>query len=297
MDNATQRLFTAIQEDDLRAVRAALKDDADPLFRMGNPPASALDAAVEQDLPDILAAILCEYAPRDIAALTSLSGEGPFADAFKFAVAHGFPGCVTAFLDAGMDPAMRFSGGQSPLLLAASNGNDQVVEVLLGRGASVSECDAFCRRPLDMAVTAGSVTCVRLLLGHGAPLVDQGRYGPYSSPMIEAATKFGNADYAVEIIDLLHAAGALLDGRNATNGRSALGAAFQTGQPTAFAHLLKLGADPYAPADNHGSDCLALLGMGTAMGKQEYGAALQEAILARQVAMPEEVSTAPRLRM
>ena len=81
-----------------------------------------------------------------------------------FAAYTGSLGAVEAFLDAGLG-VDEAASGKTLLALAAENGHAEIVELLLGRGASV---DLGETTPLMLAAERGYPTIVALLLAAGA---------------------------------------------------------------------------------------------------------------------------------
>jgi ankyrin repeat protein len=106
--------------------------------------------------------------------------------------------------------------GFTPLMTAANNGNDTMVQKLLG----YSECrrligqkDVQGQTALHLAVESRSPACVRLLLEAGAPASKLDHYG--QAPMHRLA--WGNQDYQQEtgkIIELLQDRGADIESKD-----------------------------------------------------------------------------------
>ncbi|MFC8939676.1 ankyrin repeat domain-containing protein [Streptomyces griseoincarnatus] len=76
---------------------------------------------------------------------------------------------VEALIDAGVSTgAQRDRLPYVPLVLAATLGHTDVVDVLLDRGADIEDRDFKGRSPLEWAVSFGQPAAVRLLLRRGA---------------------------------------------------------------------------------------------------------------------------------
>lgn len=74
--------------------------------------------------------------------------------------------------------------GATPLQEAAENGREEVVRLLLARGADVKHQDTLGQTPLDHAAKGGQTEVVRLLLDGGAEIDHVGRNG--NTPLFAA---------------------------------------------------------------------------------------------------------------
>jgi ankyrin repeat protein len=93
------------------------------------------------------------------------------------AAARGYVAVVEALLDAGA-PLDERERGLTPLMVTSLDGQTQVIELLLSRGADVNATVAPGRTPLMLAAKYGNPAAVRILLAHGANVnarpVDEG---------------------------------------------------------------------------------------------------------------------------
>lgn len=99
------------------------------------------------------------------------SGKGPMI----YASARGFAPIVSALLEAGVDPNRAYGHNLTALMWAAGHPNDvpepeglEVVEMLVGRGASLDPVDDRGRSALMIAAGRDHPQIVRWLLEHGA---------------------------------------------------------------------------------------------------------------------------------
>lgn len=134
------------------------------------------------------------------------------------------------------DIDIRDSQGATPLLLAATAGDDMSLRALIAKGADVNAVDKLGRSVLGCAAQFNRVACMQVLLKHGA-LVD----GPEGSrtPLGEAA----RAGYCRPAVTHLLAAGANPDHIGQLK-QSALEVCLQEHNIEAAIELLKAGANP-----------------------------------------------------
>lgn len=102
-------------------------------------------------------------------------------------------------IDAGADVNAKFYNGNiwtSPLLYATSNGNTDIVRILLDRGANVNFNDGDNRIILNYALSSDNIELVRCLLDHKASLIYRGYNG--RTPLYDAI-RWGN----IKIVKLL----------------------------------------------------------------------------------------------
>lgn len=163
----------------------------------------------------------CYYHEPGIASL--LEERGANLDLYE-AAALGRAGKAAAILDA--QPALldEFSGdGFQAVHLAAFFGQQDVMELLLARGARVNDYarNNFGVQPLHSAVAAQNLPISRMLLEHGADV--NARQAEDYTPLMEAAQNGQN-----EMVDLLLAHGADPTARR-TNGLTASQIAAQHG--------------------------------------------------------------------
>ncbi len=137
---------------------------------------SAAGASPATDDPD--AALLAAIRGGDLRALTQAlaAGADPNArsggdPALCAAIMGGHGKLAVALLRAGADPnATREIGQQSALWWAAGDGDLEVVDALLAKGATVDARDQWGANPLQQAASSGHVEVLRLLLRRGADL-------------------------------------------------------------------------------------------------------------------------------
>lgn len=125
---------------------------------------SALDRAVQEGHADVVRLLLAAGADPEGRA-------GPYHELTPMteAAMFGRAAVVGALIDAGVSTgAQRVRSPLVPLVLAATCGHPDVVELLLDRGADIEDRDFKGRSPLEWAVSFGQVEAVRLLLARGA---------------------------------------------------------------------------------------------------------------------------------
>lgn len=99
------------------------------------------------------------------------------------AVDSGNIRAVQAELDKGTDPNQLPPAGDepvSPLCAAAADGELDIVQLLLDRGARVDSGDGWDYTPLEAAATHNQIAVMELLIAHGAPVNDFGDGRSYS---------------------------------------------------------------------------------------------------------------------
>lgn len=177
--NTTARLLSqAAASGDDQQVAAVLSPDASPDLRENDRGRSALDLSVWNNHPNVVRILLA-------------AGADPDAEIGEYrettALRHSAPRCMREvaqlLLDAGANPNGRTDTDQStPLILAAAQGDVEMVDLLLDWGASpnlaaepqlvesVAEKFALSTRvsPLSSAAWGGHLETVRLLLARGA---------------------------------------------------------------------------------------------------------------------------------
>jgi hypothetical protein len=170
------------------------------------------------------------------------------------AVRQGDVAAADLALRAGVDPEItetwgwHKSPGSNPMNMAASRGDDAMVNLLLSHGADVNRLDGGGTSPLLSATRSRKLTTVRLLLRHGANPRSGSSYDG-SSPLHAAA---GTNDTQL-LAELLHA-GIPVDVQD-RHRRTPLHAAASAGKPKAVQFLLEHGSDRYRK-DHHGHTAL-----------------------------------------
>ena len=148
---------------------------------------------------------------------------------------------VTRCLQAGADPEAREENGYTPLHVAATFGNAEVIAVLAGAGANLEARDEMGITPLHAAVIPGNAEVIAALLQAGADLEARAESG--ITPLhVAAITR--NAEVIAAIAALLQA-GADLEAQ-AEGGGTPLHAAAARGNAETIEALLQAGANPKA---------------------------------------------------
>lgn len=87
----------------------------------------------------------------------------------------------------------------TPLIEAAKEGYDEIVEILLRYNANVAQTtNPSCYTALHFAAANGHLNCVKLLLEHGSPMEEQNENG--HTPLMEA-TSNGHIEVARCLIE------------------------------------------------------------------------------------------------
>jgi len=150
------------------------------------------------------------------------------------AVKGGDPLLAKLVISGGGDVAARTSYDRSALSIAARAGRLEIVRLLVGKGAALNGRPGIIT-PLGQAVRSGNASVVKWLLGAGAKPDDPGKAG--KTPLILAAgSRMG------ETVELLLAAGAMVNGTNAGDGTTALMWAANAGDIAIVRRLLRAGA-------------------------------------------------------
>lgn len=93
------------------------------------------------------------------------------------AIERGDAAAATAALDAGAKPGAPAPTGEPPLVLAAAAGAQEIVALLLARGAPVDGAGGAGNTALMHAAARGHRSVVRLLLQRGADPGRKNRWG------------------------------------------------------------------------------------------------------------------------
>jgi hypothetical protein len=98
---------------------------------------------------------------------------------------------VKQMLDKGMDPNTHNSADTSALDLACYNGNIEIADLLISKGADINYQDRYLgNTPLIMAVISGQEQCVQLLVSRGADIQRKDLSG-YTA--LDRAKQYNNA--------------------------------------------------------------------------------------------------------
>lgn len=124
--------------------------------------AKGLSRAIEKDMLYLVDIILRK--DESLLGIEFDSNQTPLS----LAAANGCEAVVKLLLWAGVDPESKGKLIRTPLSLAAENGSEAVVKLLLKAGASMESKDPYNRTPLYHAALNGCAAVVKLLLGAGA---------------------------------------------------------------------------------------------------------------------------------
>jgi uncharacterized protein len=224
--------------------------------------------------------------------------------ALMWAAAEGHAAVVRVLLEAGADFRSPLASGFTPLFFAVREGRSEVVRELLTAGADVNEAmqpkrsagraPARGTSPLVLAVENGHFELATTLLEAGADPNDQ-RTGFTPLHMLTWVRKPGRGDEesgdpapigsgklsSLELVDKLVEHGADVNGRlkRGASGRGVLGRAgatpfllaAMTADVPLMKSLIKHGADPRQPNDQHSTPLMAAAGLGCLAPGEEAG--------------------------
>lgn len=92
-------------------------------------------------------------------------------DSFVKSIAEGDKTVVELFLTAGKSPNLRMSDKLPILIFATSKGHNEIVKLLIAKGADVNGKDlVYGRTPLIWAIADGKAEIVKILLNKGADI-------------------------------------------------------------------------------------------------------------------------------
>ncbi len=185
------------------------------------------------------------------------------------AVMQGHTPLAIALLRAGADPnETRGTGGQSALWWAAGNGDRELVDALLARGAEIDARDQWGANPLHQAASSGHVEVLRILIRRGADFVTP--YHDGRTPL-SFAIRSGSVPCVAALLD----AGADLQGKQGSFTPLAL-ACFEGTTPMVKL-LLERGAEADRSVDYHGLEGVTPLMLAARAGKVKMVEALLSA--------------------
>jgi len=184
-----------------------------------------------------------------ILALTAPPGaRAELPDPVKFGVTiqSGDVETVRGWLKEGLDPEFKADRVGTGLMLAAWEGNVDMMALFVAHGANVNAMNAHREQPLMHAAWNGHRDAVRWLLDHGARINREG----LEWSALHYAVFAGHQD----VVNTLVARGADIDARS-TNGSSPLMMASREGHTELAQLLVNLGADT-AIKNDWGEDAL-----------------------------------------
>ncbi|GJN35393.1 hypothetical protein PR202_gb24165 [Eleusine coracana subsp. coracana] len=146
---------------------------------------------------------ICEFLVQEIGlGVNSLSGDGETP--LLLAASQGKVAVLAYLLDRGGDPAKPDSGGVTPLHESAENGHTEAVRLLLSKGVDVDPI-YYRGTPLHLAASKDREEAVKILLEHGADGgADVNNKTPHGPTTLMLAVDDGLAD----IVKFLLEAGA-----------------------------------------------------------------------------------------
>lgn len=159
---------------------------------------------------------------------------------FGYAVERGDIARVTHWLDDGLDPDYEAARVGTGLMVAAWNGNIDMMALFVERGANVQRSNRNGEQALQLAAWGGHLEAVKWLLAHGAPL---DRLGNEWGALHYAAFN-GHEPVARELITR----GANINART-PNRSTPLMLAAREGRDNLARLLLEAGADTKAQSD------------------------------------------------
>ncbi|MDR2037647.1 MAG: ankyrin repeat domain-containing protein [Bacteroidales bacterium] len=163
---APQKLFDAIEQDDVQQVKALIAKRVDVNASKDN--LTALSMAVKKGSPEVVGELLAAGADANHQFIVISSGGPAMYTALMYAVDGGHTGIVKALLAANADANMGYTQDRKPpLVIAVMNGNPGIVEALLHAGADVNAKDGGAYSALMAAADKGDLETIRLLLAAG----------------------------------------------------------------------------------------------------------------------------------
>ncbi|TVU45708.1 hypothetical protein EJB05_05204, partial [Eragrostis curvula] len=166
------------------------------------------------------------------------------------AVIGGHVAAVRYLLDKGADPNMQDHDGYAPLHEAAREGFDEIVQLLLSKGASV-DISSPEGTPLHAAAAYGKFRIIQILLEHHADvnMVSAKLCTPLAETLLATPERLKEST-CLKCMKLLFEAGADLNSRNP---ETPLVIATIKGLTECVEYLLRAGADANIPANDVGT--------------------------------------------
>lgn len=183
-----------------------------------------------------------------LALMGSAGATAELPDPVRFAVTiqSGDVATVGRWLKEGLDPEFAADRVGTGLMLAAWEGNVEMMALFVAHGANVNAMNANREQPLMHAAWNGHLDAVRWLLDHGAQINRRG----LEWSALHYAVFAGHQD----VVNSLIARGADIDARS-TNGSTPLMMASREGHPEIAQLLVNLGANT-AIKNDWGDDAL-----------------------------------------
>jgi len=172
-----------------------------------------------------------------LVAAAPLAAHAALPDPVRFGIAieSGDVRAARNWLDQGLPPDYLADRIGTGLMIAAWEGNIEMMELFLSRGANVNRANQNGEQALLLAAWHGHVDAVRWLLDRGAQINRPG--------LAWSALHYAVFAGHQEVAELLLARGADVNARS-TNGSSVLMMAVREGRDKLAMHLLDRGADP-----------------------------------------------------
>ncbi len=159
---------------------------------------------------------------------------------FAWVVERGDVRKVSAWFDEGLDPEAIGNQLGSGLMIAAWNGNIEMMRLFIEHGANPRRANRNGEQPLQLAAWNGHIEAVKWLLDHGAALNREGNYW--------GALHYAVFNGHVQLAKLLIERGAEINARS-PNGSTPLMMAAREGRDELSRTLLDAGADVKAKND------------------------------------------------
>lgn len=262
-------LTAATMSSDTESVRLLLQADADPNQIGSN--ATPLGTAVMMGVPPEIIRLLLDHgadpflksntsnskstfdivrshnsanALRQIIEEIDLADLSPSKQATVLTQAARYPTCLKLALDAGLDVNLADKMKQTALHIAAKQIDPEPLRLLLQAGADVTAKDFAGFTPLHNAAEYAQHKNVALILETETDLEAITNNG--ATPLMAACSAARNPEAAAKLI----AAGANLEARDSTYGRSPLIIAASVGGVAIVRQLINAGADVHATAND-----------------------------------------------
>lgn len=191
--------YLAAGDGDVKALKAALKEGASPLWRDPLPGADGtlgLHHACLEGHEDCVIVLLKAGGPE----LIDMPCDDGITPLF-LAADQGHVKITTLLLQLGADSDMAEEGGRTPLFAACSRGYPECAKALLVAGAGVDLQNKSGATPLYVACQEGHEACVEVLIKAGADLGRDLWHGHESGlTPLRVAESFGNAGCAKRLV-------------------------------------------------------------------------------------------------